>query len=46
MAVEDHISALVTAKADTIETFGDLTAESYRIKQCDSNSNQVARARL
>ena len=46
MAVEDHISALVTAKADTIETFGDLTAESYRIKAIrDSNSNQVARAR-
>ena len=46
MAVEDHISALVTAKTDTIETFGDLTAESYRIKAIrDSNSNQVARTR-
>ncbi|MEE2890530.1 MAG: hypothetical protein VX766_00160 [Pseudomonadota bacterium] len=46
MAVEDHISALVTAKADTVETFGDLTAESYRIKAIrDSNNNQVARAR-
>ncbi|MEE4299339.1 MAG: hypothetical protein V2J24_07855 [Pseudomonadales bacterium] len=46
MAVEDHITALVTAKADTIETFGDLTAESYRIKSIrDSNNNQVARTR-
>ncbi|MEE4382564.1 MAG: hypothetical protein V2J02_11250, partial [Pseudomonadales bacterium] len=46
MAVEDHITALVNAKADTIETFGDLTAESYRIKTIrDSNYNQVARTR-
>ena len=46
MAVEDHVTALVTAKADTIETFGDLMAESYRIKSIrDSNNNQVARTR-
>ena len=46
LAVEDHITTLVNAKADTIETFGDLTAESYRIKTIrDSNYNQVARTR-
>jgi len=46
MAVENHITALTTAKVDTMGTFGDLTAESYRIKAMkDSNDSQVAKTR-
>lgn len=46
MAVEDHITALTAAKVDTMGTFGDLTAESYRIKAMkDSNDSQVAKTR-
>lgn len=46
MAVENHITALTTAKVDTMGTFGDLTAESYRIKAMkDSNDTQVAKTR-
>jgi hypothetical protein len=46
MAVEDHITALTSAKADTIETYSDLTAESYRIRSMkNANSSQVARTR-
>ncbi len=46
MAIEDHISALTAAKVDTVSTFGDLTAESYRIKSMkDSNNSQVAKTR-
>ena len=45
MNVERHVSALGAARAETIETFGDLTAEGYRIKAIrDSNQTQVARA--
>jgi hypothetical protein len=46
MAVEDHITALTAAKVDTLGTFSDLTAESYRIKSMkDSNNSQVAKTR-
>lgn len=46
MAVEDHITALTAAKVDTMGTFGDLTAESYRIKAMkDSNDGQVSKTR-
>lgn len=46
MAVEDHVTALTAAKVDTMSTFGDLTAESYRIKSMkDANNNQVSKAR-
>ena len=46
MAVEDHITALTAAKVDTMGTFGDLTAESYRIKAMkDSNEGQVSKTR-
>ncbi len=46
MAVENHITALTAAKVDTMGTFGDLTAESYRIKSMkDSNNSQVAKTR-
>jgi hypothetical protein len=46
MAVEDHITALTAAKVDTLGTFSDLTAESYRIKSMkDSNLSQVAKTR-
>lgn len=46
MAVEDHVTALTAAKVDTLGTFGDLTAESYRIKSMkDANSSQVAKTR-
>lgn len=46
MAVEDHVTALTAAKVDTLGTFSDLTAESYRIKSMkDSNNSQVAKTR-
>lgn len=46
MAVENHVTALTAAKVDTVGTFGDLTAESYRIKAMrDSNSGQVNKTR-
>lgn len=46
MAVEDHVTALTAAKVDTLGTFSDLTAESYRIKSMkDSNDSQVAKTR-
>jgi len=46
MAVEDHVTALTAAKVDTLGTFGDLTAESYRIKSMrDSNNSQVSKTR-
>ncbi len=46
MAVENHITALNSAKVDTMGTFGDLTAESYRIKSMrDSNNSQVSKTR-
>ena len=46
MAVEEHITALTAAKVDTMGTFGDLTAESYRIKAMkDSNDSQVSKTR-
>jgi len=46
MAVENHVTAMTAAKVDTVGTFGDLTAESYRIKAMkDSNSGQVSRTR-
>lgn len=46
MAVEEHITALTSAKIDTMGTFGDLTAESYRIKAMkDSNDSQVSKTR-
>ncbi len=46
MAVENHVTALTAAKVDTMGTFGDLTAESYRIKAMkDSNDGQVAKTR-
>lgn len=46
MAVENHITALTAAKVDTMGTFGDLTAESYRIKSMkDSNNSQVSKTR-
>ncbi len=46
MAVEEHVTALTAAKVDTMGTFSDLTAESYRIKSMkDSNNNQVAKTR-
>ncbi len=46
MAVEDHVTALTAAKVDTMGTFSDLTAESYRIKSMkDSNNSQVAKTR-
>ena len=46
MAVENHVTALTAAKVDTVSTFGDLTAESYRIKAMrDSNSGQVSKTR-
>lgn len=46
MAVEEHVTALTAAKVDTLGTFSDLTAESYRIKSMkDSNNSQVAKTR-
>ncbi|MGB5412358.1 MAG: hypothetical protein WBN09_12560, partial [Woeseiaceae bacterium] len=46
MAIEDHVTALTAAKVDTLGTFSDLTAESYRIKSMkDSNNSQVAKTR-
>jgi hypothetical protein len=46
MAVENHVTAMTAAKVDTVGTFGDLTAESYRIKAMkDSNTGQVAKTR-
>lgn len=46
MAVEEHVTALTAAKVDTLGTFSDLTAESYRIKSMkDSNNTQVAKTR-
>ncbi len=46
MAVENHVTALTAAKVDTMGTFGDLTAESYRIKAMkDSNDGQVSKTR-
>lgn len=46
MAVEDHVTALTAAKVDTLGTFSDLTAESYRIKSMkDSNNSQVSKTR-
>lgn len=46
MAVEDHVTALTAAKSDTIGTYSDLTAESYRIKAMkDSNNSQVSKTR-
>ncbi len=46
MAVEDHVTAMTAAKVDTVSTFGDLTAESYRIKAMkDSNKGQVNKTR-
>lgn len=46
MAVEEHVTALTAAKVDTLGTFSDLTAESYRIKAMkDSNNSQVAKTR-
>ena len=46
MAVEEHITALTAAKVDTMGTFGDLTAESYRIKAMkDANGSQVSKTR-
>ena len=46
MAVENHVTAMTAAKVDTVGTFGDLTAESYRIKAMkDSNSSQVSKTR-
>lgn len=46
MAVENHVTAMTAAKVDTVGTFGDLTAESYRIKAMkDSNTSQVAKTR-
>ena len=46
MAVEDHVTTLTNAKVDTMATFGDLTAESYRIKSMkDANNSQVAKTR-
>ena len=46
MAVEEHVTALTAAKVDTLGTFSDLTAESYRIKSMkDSNNGQVAKTR-
>jgi chromosome segregation ATPase len=45
MTLENHVSALSTAKIETLETYGDLTAEGYRIKAIrDANQTQVARA--
>jgi hypothetical protein len=46
MAIEDHVTALTAAKVDTLGTFSDLTAESYRIKSMkDSNNSQVSKTR-
>ena len=46
MAVEEYVTALTAAKVDTLGTFSDLTAESYRIKSMkDSNNSQVAKTR-
>jgi hypothetical protein len=46
MAVEDHVTALTAAKVDTLGTYSDLTAESYRIKSMkDANNSQVAKTR-
>jgi len=46
MAVEEHVTALTAAKVDTLGTFSDLTAESYRIKSMkDSNNSQVSKTR-
>ena len=46
MAVENHVTAMTAAKVDTVGTFGDLTAESYRIKAMkDSNTGQVSKTR-
>ncbi|MGB5336707.1 MAG: hypothetical protein WBN07_13880 [Woeseiaceae bacterium] len=46
MAVEEHVTALTAAKVDTLGTFSDLTAESYRIKSMkDANNSQVAKTR-
>ncbi|MEM7283178.1 MAG: hypothetical protein AAF438_16295, partial [Pseudomonadota bacterium] len=46
MAVEEHVTSLTAAKVDTLGTFSDLTAESYRIKSMkDSNNSQVAKTR-
>ena len=46
MAVENHVTAMTAAKVDTVGTFADLTAESYRIKAMrDSNTGQVSRTR-
>jgi predicted alpha/beta hydrolase family esterase len=45
MTLENHVSSLSTAKIETLETYGDLTAEGYRIKAIrDANQTQVARA--
>ena len=46
MAVENHVTAMTAAKVDTVGTFADLTAESYRIKAMkDSNTGQVSKTR-
>lgn len=45
MTLENHVSALSAAKLETLETYGDLTAEGYRIKALrDANQTQVSRA--